>query len=140
MRYVVPVGRAMLAAIFLKAVPRLFQEQTIAFVSEQGIPLAGIFVPLAGFLSLAGGISVLLGWRARVGAWLLVGLLVPVTLLMHPFWAVSDAAAAAIQEAMFYRNLAMTGGLLLIGYFGAGPFSLDASKPEPALHEFRQAA
>jgi putative oxidoreductase len=140
MRYVVPLGRAMLAAFFLKAVPELFQEKTIAFVSEQGIPLAGVFVPLAGFFALTGGISILLGWRARVGAWLLVALLVPATLLMHPFWAVSDAPTAAIQEATFYRNLAMIGGMLLIAYFGAGPFSMDARKPEPAFHEVRQAA
>ncbi|HEV8610202.1 MAG TPA: DoxX family protein [Thermoanaerobaculia bacterium] len=140
MRYVVPVGRAMVAAIFLKAVPEHFQEETIAFVSEQGIPLAGVFVPLAGFLALAGGLSVLLGWRAKLGAWLLVAFLVPVTLLMHPFWAVTDAALAAMQEAMFYKNVAILGGALLITYFGAGPLSMDASKAEPALHEIRQAA
>jgi putative oxidoreductase len=125
MRFLAPVGRAMLALLFLKGVPGSFQEPTIAYVSEQGIPLAGVFVPLAGFLALAGGISVLLGWRARVGAWLLAAFLVPATLVMHPFWAASDAAAAAVHEAMFFRNVAMLGGVLLIAYFGAGPFSVD---------------
>jgi putative oxidoreductase len=129
------------AAIFLNAVPGHFQEQTIAFVSEQGIPLAGLFVPLAGFLALAGGVSVLLGWRAKLGAWLLVAFLVPVTLLMHPFWAVSDPATAAMQQAMFFKNVSMLGGALLITWFGAGPFSMDARKPEPGFHdEMRRAA
>jgi putative oxidoreductase len=59
---------------------------------------------------------------------------------MHPFWAVSDPAAAAIQEAMFYKNLSMLGGALLIAWVGAGPIAMDAWKREPELHEFRQAA
>jgi putative oxidoreductase len=130
----------MFAAIFLKAVPGHFQEETIAFVSEQGIPLAGLFVPLAGFLALAGGLSVLLGWRAKLGAWLLVTFLVPVTLLMHPFWVVSDPGAAAMQEAMFFRNVSMLGGALLITWFGAGPLSMDARKTVPSFDEIRKAA
>ena len=140
MRYLPLIGRAMFAAIFLKAVPGQFQEQTIAFVSEQGIPLAGLFVPLTGFLALAGGLSVLLGWHAKLGAWLLVAFLVPVTLLMHPFWVVSDPGAAATHEAMFFRNLSMLGGALLIAWFGSGPFSMDARKTVPAFEEVRKAA
>jgi putative oxidoreductase len=130
----------MFAAIFLKAVPGHFQEETIAFVSEQGIPWAGLFVPLAGFLALAGGLSVLLGWRAKLGAWMLVAFLVPVTFLMHPFWVVSDPVAAAMQEAMFFRNVSMLGGALLITWFGAGPLSMDARKPLPSFDEMRKAA
>jgi putative oxidoreductase len=130
----------MFAAIFLKAVPGHFQEETIAFVSEQGIPWAGLFVPLAGFLALAGGLSVLLGWRAKLGAWMLVAFLVPVTFLMHPFWVVSDPVAAAMQEAMFFRNVSMLGGALLITWFGAGPLSMDARKLLPSFDEMRKAA
>jgi len=140
MRYIPLIGRAMFAAIFLKAVPGHFQEETIAFVSEQGIPWAGLFVPLAGFLALAGGLSVLLGWRAKLGAWMLVAFLVPVTFLMHPFWVVSDPVAAAMQEAMFFRNVSMLGGALLITWFGAGPLSMDARKPLPSFDEMRKAA
>jgi putative oxidoreductase len=140
MRYVPLIGRAMFAAIFLKAVPGHFQEETIAFVSEQGIPWAGLFVPLAGFLALAGGLSILLGWRAKLGAWLLVAFLVPVTLLMHPFWVVSDPGAAAMQEAMFFKNVSMLGGALLITWFGAGALSMDARKTAPQFHEIRKAA
>ena len=72
MRYVPLIGRVLFAAMFLKAAPAHFQEQAIGFVSEQGIPFAPVLVPVSGFLALAGGLSVLLGWRAKVGAWLLV--------------------------------------------------------------------
>jgi uncharacterized membrane protein YphA (DoxX/SURF4 family) len=68
---------------------------------------------------------VLLGYQTRVGAWLLTLFLVPVTLVMHNFWAVSDASAFQVERALFLRNIALLGGARLIGYFGGGPLSLD---------------
>ena len=60
-----------------------------------------------------------------VGMALLVLFLVPVTLMMHGFWAVTDPAAQSVQQIMFMKNVSMLGGALLIAYFGAGPVSLD---------------
>jgi putative oxidoreductase len=77
-------------------------------------------------IALVGGLSVLLGYHTRLGAWLLVIFLVPVTLVMHNFWSISDPMTLQIQKAMFMKNLAMIGGALVIGYFGADPLSLDA--------------
>ena len=51
--------------------------------------------------------------------------LLPVTMTMHNFWAVADAATSQIEKAMFMKNVTMLGGALLISYFGAGPLSLD---------------
>ncbi|PYO38913.1 MAG: DoxX family protein, partial [Gemmatimonadetes bacterium] len=63
---------------------------------------------------------------AKIGAWLLVLFQVPVTLMMHNFWAVTDPMMRGIQIAMFMKNISMLGGALLIAYFGSGPLSLDA--------------
>jgi putative oxidoreductase len=52
-------------------------------------------------------------------------LLVPVTLMVHNFWAVNDPAAAQLQQAAFLKNLSMLGAALLIAHLGAGPLSLD---------------
>jgi len=52
--------------------------------------------------------------------------LVPVTLMMHNFWSVSDPMTLQIEKAMFLKNVAMLGGALVISYFGADPLSLDA--------------
>ena len=52
--------------------------------------------------------------------------LVPVTLMMHKFWAVPDPMMAQMQMIMFMKNISMLGGALLISQFGAGPLSLDA--------------
>jgi uncharacterized membrane protein YphA (DoxX/SURF4 family) len=76
--------------IFLIAGPNHFAKQTIAYAASQGVPLASLAVPLSGILALAGGLSVLLGYRARVGAWLIALFLVLVTFMMHKFWIVHD--------------------------------------------------
>lgn len=128
LRFVTLVGRVQFAAIFLAAPLGHFSRQTIGYASQQGVPGAQWLVPLSGLIALAGGLSVLLGYKARIGAWLLVLFLVPVTLTMHNFWAVQDPMMAQIQQAMFFKNLSMLGGALLIARFGAGPLSLDARR------------
>jgi putative oxidoreductase len=125
---VVVLGRFFFTLIFLMAGANHFSSQTIAFSASQGVPLASIAVPLSGVLAIAGGLSILLGYRAKLGAWLIVIFLVPVTLMMHKFWTVADPMMAQIQMILFMKNVAMLGGALLISQFGAGPFSLDARR------------
>ena len=72
--------------------------------------------------------SILLGYRAKLGAWLIVLFLVLVTPMMHKFWGVADPNMAQLQMIMFLKNVSMLGGALLISQFGAGPFSLDARR------------
>lgn len=127
MKVLVPIGRILFAAIFIMAAPNHFAAGTIAYAAAHGVPLASLAVPLSGAMALVGGVSVALGYRARLGAWLLVFFLVPVTLTMHNFWAVADPAAAAMQQVMFMKNLSMLGGALLLAHFGSGPFSIDGS-------------
>ena len=123
---VVVLGRFLFALIFLMAGANHFNKQTIGYAASQGVPLASIAVPLSGVLAIAGGLSILLGYRAKLGAWLIVLFLVPVTLMMHKFLGVQDAMMAQIQMVMFMKNVSMLGGALLISQFGAGPLSLDA--------------
>ena len=125
---VVVLGRFLFALIFLMAGANHFNKQTIGYAALQGVPLASIAVPLSGVLAIAGGLSILLGFRAKLGAWLIVLFLVPVTLMMHKFWTVSDPMMAQIQMVLFMKNVSMLGGALLISQFGAGPLSLDARR------------
>ena len=127
---VVVLGRFFFALIFLMSGPLHFSKQEVAYAAAQGVPLAAILVPFSGVLAFAGGLSILLGYRAKLGAWLIVLFLVPVTVMMHNFWAVHDPMMAQVHMAMFMKNLSMLGGALLISQFGAGPFSLDARRPQ----------
>ena len=124
----VVLGRFLFALIFLMAGANHFNKQTIGYAASHGVPLAAIAVPLSGVLAIAGGLSILLGYRAKLGAWLIVLFLVPVSLMMHKFWTVTDPMMAQIQMILFMKNVSMLGGAVLISHFGAGPFSLDARR------------
>lgn len=128
--YLVPLGRLLFASIFLMAGPGHFSSQMIDHARQAGVPAADLAVPVAGVLASLGGLSILLGYKARIGAWLLVLFLVPVTLMMHKFWGIPDPMTAMIQRVMFMKNVSMLGGALMLTHFGAGPFSLDARHPE----------
>jgi putative oxidoreductase len=127
-RAVVLAGRLLFSLIFIFAATGHFSRQTIAYAASQGVPLASIAVPFSGVLALAGGLSILLGYHARIGAWLVVLFLVGVTPMMHNFWAVKDPMMAQMQMIMFMKNLSMLGGALLISQFGPGPWSFDARR------------
>lgn len=128
MRLLAPLGRLLFVVIFLMTPLHHFSAMGIGYAAHQGVPLAGLLVPLSGVVAFVGAVLILAGYRARVGAWLIVLFLVPVTLKMHNFWAVTDPMAAGMQQAMFFKNLSMLGGALLIAYFGAGPVSFDAAR------------
>lgn len=125
-RYLVPVGRVLFAAAHVVFSPLNFSREAITMAGQAGVPLPGLLVPLAAVISLAGGLSIVLGYRAKIGAWLLVLFLVPVTFYLHNFWAVKDPMMAQMQEGFFIANLSRIGACLLIAHFGAGPLSLDA--------------
>ena len=98
--------------------------------------MATVLVPISGILALIGALSIMLGYKAKWGALLLVIFLVPVTLMMHNFWAISDPMMAQMQMAMFMKNVSMLGCAMIISYFGAGPLSLDARIGRPKGEEF----
>jgi putative oxidoreductase len=122
------MGRFLFTAIFLMSGLTHFSSQSIGYASKVGVPMAEFLVPASGLMAALGGLSILLGYRARLGAWLLVLFLIPVTLTMHNFWAMKDPMMVQMHMAMFMKNLSMLGGALLITQFGSGPLSLDKTQ------------
>jgi len=127
-RATVLLGRIFFVTIFLASGPFHFTKQAIGYAASQGVPAASVAVPVSGLVALAGALSILLGYRAKIGAWLIVLFLLPVTFLMHKFWTVSGPMMMQVQMMMFMKNISMLGGALLISQFGAGPWSLDARR------------
>jgi putative oxidoreductase len=125
MRAIVPIGRVLFALIFITSVFSHFSSAAIDSAAAHGVPLATLVVPASGLLAFVGGLSVLLGYRARFGAFLLLLFLVPVTLVMHDFWNVTDPHLAMMQKANFMKNVSLVGACLLLMYYGSGPASLD---------------
>jgi putative oxidoreductase len=123
---IVLLGRVFFGLIFILAGPNNFSSQTIAYSASHGVPLASLAVPFSAVLAILGGLSILLGYRAKIGAWLIALFLIGVTPMLHNFWAVSDPMAHQMQFIMFMKNVSMLGGALLISQLGAGPWSLDS--------------
>lgn len=129
MRFVPLIGRVLLALLpLISGMTTHFSSQGIQYAEAQGVPAASLLVPLSGIIAIVGALSIIIGYRARVGAWLLVLFLVPVTFMMHDFWNVADPMQQQMQMAMFFKNLGLLGGVLLVAYHGAGPISLDERK------------
>lgn len=121
----VPVGRFLYALMFLLSAPGHFQQSTIDYATGHGVPMANVLVPFSGLMILVGGLSLVLGYKARIGALLIILFLIPVTLVMHDFWNLADPLQVMFQRAMFMKNTSMLGAALLLFYFGSGPLSLD---------------
>jgi putative oxidoreductase len=126
MKYIVLVGRILFSFIFIMTIMGHFSQQDISFAAAAGVPLASFAVPVSGIIAFLGGLSIAFGYKAKWGAWLIVLFLVPITLMMHNFWAAPDKMTAQMQMAMFIKNISILGGALMIAYFGTGPLSLDS--------------
>ncbi len=124
MKYLLLLGRVLFSAIFIASSMMHFTQADIQYATENHVPYPEILVPLSGVIALLGGLSVLFGYKARLGAWLLILFLVPVTYYMHAFWNFDVPGEIAMQQAMFMKNLSMIGTCLIIGYFGSGPLSV----------------
>lgn len=124
--WAVPIGRTLFSLIFLFASIGHFSSGTIGYAQSQGVPMPSLLVPLSGLMAFLGGLSILLGYHARVGATLIILFLVPVTFYMHNFWAVTDPQMHQMQMVHFLKNLSMLGGAILILFYGSGPYSVDS--------------
>lgn len=98
------------------------------YTAAKGVPFPRVAVLGSGVLLLLGGISILLGLYAWVGAILVIVFLVPTTLIMHRFWGIADRMQSMMEMTMFLKNLALIGAAAMLWYFtftyGSGPLSL----------------
>jgi len=122
-------GRILLAPLFiLSGYGKLTGfAGTVAFMTSKGLPLADLLAALSIAVELGGGLAIVLGWRAREAAALIVLWMIPVTLIFHNPLGL-DPALAKQQLIHFEKNLSIMGGMLCLFAFGPGRFSLDAKK------------
>jgi len=132
------LGRLLLTAIFLfsaagKAMnwagtATMMTGKGVALVPDQAALVPNLVpVLLAGAIAfeVVGGLSVLLGFKARLGAILLILFIIPAALIFHDFWRETDAQKQQDQMIHFMKNVAILGGLLIVLARGAGPWSID---------------
>ncbi|MEL6580935.1 MAG: DoxX family protein [Cyanobacteria bacterium J06621_12] len=114
--YLSLITRICLATIFLwSGINKILDPlASLEKMSAQGMPLTSFLLVGAIALEILGGLSVLLGIKARWGAAMLVIFLVPATLIFHTDFSTE------LEQAMFLKNLAMLGGLLMLIQHGGG--------------------
>jgi putative oxidoreductase len=92
----------------------LHTEQMAGYAAAHGVPQAPFLVMAAGALIIAGGALLILGLLPRVALALIILFLVPVTLMMHDFWIVTDPAQRMQEMINFTKNVALVGASLTL--------------------------
>ena len=121
------LGRVIIGALFLISglMKIKYWASMVQVVSSTELPYPALFLGLATVIEVLGGISVVLGYRTRIGAWLLIIFLAAATYLFHSFWTVDASHTDAVREE-FVRNVVYLGALFLLAAFGPGSYSIDA--------------
>lgn len=127
------VGRLMIAAIFLLSAVgnKIPQFGNVAqYMASEGVPAPQIMLAGAIVFLLAGSVSVIAGFKTRIGAALLLVFLVLATYYFHDFWTF-EGQEREMQMIQFLKNLSMMGTMLVLMANGPGPFSVDERQPAP---------
>ena len=114
-------GRVMFTLIFfLSGITHFTATSDYAALMPAAIPFRPFWVMLSGVVELLGAALIVTDRYPRLGGWLIVLFLVPVTITVHGIGIVSapDAQMRAIQTSFFLKGVAMTGTALLITQLG----------------------
>ena len=115
------LGRILFTLIFfLSGVTHFTDIEGYVALMHESIPFRTFWVLVSGVVELAGAVLILFDRHARLGAWLIVLFLVPVTFTVHGYEMLyaDTERMRAIQLSFFLKGLAMTGGALLITQLG----------------------
>src|SRR5262249_30675397 len=115
-------GRVLLCVIFVMAtVGKKIPDYagTIEVMEKVGVPAPHVLLAGALAFLLVGSLSVIVGYKARIGAVLLAVFLVLASYYFHPFWKF-EGEAKDMQMIHFMKNLSMFGAMLFIIANGPG--------------------
>lgn len=127
------IGRFMFTLIFFASGITHFTDMAgYVRLMHESIPFREFWVLISGVVELAGAGMILFNRHARLGAWLIVLFLVPVTITVHGVEMViaEEERMRAIQLSFFLKGIAMTGGALLITQLGVRGSNGAAARAE----------
>ncbi len=118
------LGRILLAAIFLlSGFGKLTAiSGTAGYFGAMGLPVPTVTAIVVGLIELLGGIAILVGFQTRITAWVLAIFTIATALVAHTGWADQN------QMIHFLKNVAITGGFLVLASSGPGAYSIDAKR------------
>jgi putative oxidoreductase len=128
------VGRLVFGGYFMFAGVNHFTKRKMGagYAAAKNVPQPDAAVIATGALLLAGGASIVLGLKPKLGALALVTFLAVVSPVMHDFWNSQDPMQRQFEMVHFMQNLALLGGALaLAGVEEPWPVSLPVWRPSP---------
>lgn len=134
------LARLMIATIFLlSAVAGKIMDfnGTVEKMAAEGVPSPTILLGGAIAFLILGSLSIVIGYKGRFGAFLLLCFLAAATYYFHDFWKLPPGTPpAAMQDALiqFMKNLALMGTMLFLVANGTGPWSLDQRGAAATTH------
>ncbi|MFZ3126848.1 MAG: DoxX family protein [Rhodoferax sp.] len=122
-------ARLLMALMFLPAgISKLTGfAGTVGYIGSVGLPLPTVGAVLALVVEIGGSIALLAGFGTRIAAVVLAVFTLAASVFFHAFWAV-PADQAFVTQLLFYKNIAVVGGLLALAAHGAGAWILDARR------------
>jgi putative oxidoreductase len=122
-------ARLLLALLFLPAgIAKLTGfEGTVGYISSAGLPLPEVGAALALTVEIVGGLALIAGFGTRVAALVLAVFTLAASYFFHNYWTL-PVDQQFVQQLLFFKNIAVTGGLLALVAFGAGGWSVDARR------------
>lgn len=122
-------SRFLLAALFLPAgISKVTGfAGTVGYISSVGLPLPTAAAAVAIAVEVLGSLALIFGLGTRVAALALAVFTLVASFFFHAYWSL-PADQQMMQQLMFYKNVAVSGGLLALVAFGAGGWSLDARR------------
>lgn len=121
------IGRVLISGVFLWAAYEKIKSwnATVSYMKSKNVPQLHIVLPVLVALKIIGGLSVLLGWHAHIGALLLLIVTVLSVLKLHAFWE-RQGAERNMEQLFFMKEVAIIGGLFLVLALGSGHFGLGS--------------
>jgi putative oxidoreductase len=122
-------GRLLMALLFLPAgIDKVTGfAGTVGYISSVGLPMPQLGAVVALVVEIVGGVALIAGYGTRVAAIVLAAFTLVASFFFHAYWAV-PADQQMIPQLLFYKNMAVIGGLLTIAAWGAGAWSVDARR------------
>ena len=123
------LGRLLLAALFLPAGLSKITgfEGTVGYIGSMGLPAPALGAVIAIAVEVLGGLALILGWHTRIAALVLALFTLAASVIFHAYWA-APAEQAFVVQLLFFKNIAVIGGLLILAAQGPGAYSVDARR------------
>ena len=123
------VGRILLAVLFLPAGLSKISgfEGTVGYIASKGLPMPSVGAVIAILIEVIGGLALIAGFGTRWAALALAAFTLVATFVFHNFWGMPPEQVM-MQQLMFFKNIAVVGGLLVLAAHGAGAWSVDGKR------------